>query len=117
MPNNAIPYGDQFAHDAATLGGKLSGTADELKDRVSDFGRTAANSVDSSRDAAGSGLLRAATALHEKAAALPGGERVSGMARATAEKLSSTADYVRDNSGLAAVALPSAWVNFLVWMG
>ena len=97
MPNNAVPYGDQFAHESATLGERLSDTADELKDRASDFGRTAANSVDSSRDAAASGLHRAATALHEKASSLPGGERVSGMAHATAEKLSSTADYVRDN--------------------
>ena len=36
--------------------------------------------------------------LDEKAGSLPGGERVTSLAHATAEKLSSTADYVREHN-------------------
>ena len=97
MPNNAIPYGDQFADGSATLGEKLSDSAEQVKERVSGYGRQAADTIDSNRDAAATGLQRAATALHDKASSLPGGESVSGMARATADTLSSTADYVRDH--------------------
>jgi ElaB/YqjD/DUF883 family membrane-anchored ribosome-binding protein len=35
--------------------------------------------------------------LDEKAASLPGGEKVTSLAHATADKLSSTADYVREH--------------------
>lgn len=97
MPNNAIPYGDQFADGSATLGEKLSDSAEQVKEKVSGYGRQAADTIDSNRDAAATGLQRAATALHDKASSLPGGESVSGMARATADTLSSTADYVRDH--------------------
>ena len=48
-------------------------------------------------DAAAGKLDKAASALHEKAESLPGGEKVSSLAHATAEKLSSTADYVREH--------------------
>ena len=97
MPNNAIPYGNQCADESATLGEKLSDSADQVKEKVSGFGRQAADTLNSNRDAAASGLRRAATALHGKASSLPGGDSVTGMARATADKLSSTADYVRDH--------------------
>ena len=97
MPNSAIPYGNQFADESATLGEKLSDSAGQVKDKVSDFGRQAADTLNSNRDAAASGLQRAATAIHDKASSLPGGESVTGIARATADKLSSTADYVRDH--------------------
>ena len=85
MPNNAIPYGNQFADESATLGEKLSDSADQVKDKVSGYGRQAADTLNSNRDAAASGLQRAASALHDKASSLPGGESVTGLARATAE--------------------------------
>ena len=47
--------------------------------------------------AAAGGLEQAASALHDKAESLPGGEKVTGLAHATADKLSSTADYVREH--------------------
>ena len=97
MPNNSIPYGDQFADGSATLGEKISDSAEQVKGKAAEYGRQAVETIDSSRDAAASGLQRAATALHDKASSLPGGESVSGMARSTADSLSSTADYVRDH--------------------
>jgi ElaB/YqjD/DUF883 family membrane-anchored ribosome-binding protein len=68
-----------------------------VKDKVSDLGRTAADTIDENRGAAASGLEKAASALHENAGSLPGGEKVSSLAHAAAEKLSSTAGYVREH--------------------
>ena len=95
MPNKAMSFKDPVQDDSSTLGEKISDTATQVKDKVSDLGHTAADKIDENRDAAAGGLEKAASALHEKAASLPGGEKVSSLAHATAEKLSSTADYVR----------------------
>jgi len=97
MPNQTTSFRDPVADEPATIGEKLSDTAAQVKDKVSDLGRTAADKIDENRDAAAGGLDKAASALHEKAESLPGGEKVSGLAHATAEKLSSTADYVREH--------------------
>ena len=97
MPNKTTSFRDPAADKAATIGETLSDTAAQVKDKVSDLGRTAADKIDENRDAAAGGLEKAASAVHEKAASLPGGEKVSSLAHATAEKLSSTADYVREH--------------------
>lgn len=97
MTNTATNFRDPVAGEPSTIGEKLSDTAAQVMDKVSDLGRTAANKIDGNRDAAASGLQRAASALHEKAESLPGGEKVSSLAHATAETMTSTADYVRDH--------------------
>ena len=43
------------------------------------------------------GLATVASTLHEKAESLPGGEKVTTMAHSAADKLSATADYVREH--------------------
>jgi ElaB/YqjD/DUF883 family membrane-anchored ribosome-binding protein len=95
MPNKTTSFGDPVAHQPSTMGGQLADTAAQVKDKVSDLGRTAAETIDENRGAAASGLDKAASALHENAGSLPGGEKVSSLAHAAAEKLSSTAEYVR----------------------
>jgi ElaB/YqjD/DUF883 family membrane-anchored ribosome-binding protein len=61
------------------------------------MGRAAAEKIDENRSAAAGGLDSAASALHQKADKLPGGESVKGAAHTAADALSSTADYVREN--------------------
>ena len=97
MPNKATSFKGPVEDDSSALGEKLSDTATQVKDKVSDLGRTAADKIDENRDAAAGGLDKAAATLHEKAESLPGGEKVASLAHATAEKLSSTADYVREH--------------------
>jgi len=76
----------------------------QVKDKVASVGRAAAEKIDSNRQSAASGLENAASTLHEKADSLPGGEKVSGLAHAAADKLDATAEYVRehDMSGITA---------------
>jgi ElaB/YqjD/DUF883 family membrane-anchored ribosome-binding protein len=97
MPDQTKSFGNPLASEHSTIGEKLSDTAAQVKDKVSDLGRTAADKIDENRGAAASGLEKAASALHDKAESLPGGEKVSSMAHAAAETLSSTAGYVREH--------------------
>ena len=97
MRNKATSFMEPIAEDSPTVGEKISDAATQVKDKVSDLGRTAANKIDENRDAAASGLDKTASALHEKADSLPGGEKVSSLAHATADKISSTAEYVREH--------------------
>jgi ElaB/YqjD/DUF883 family membrane-anchored ribosome-binding protein len=62
---------------------------------MSDAARDAAATIDESRSTAADGLDAAASALHDRAADLPGGETVRNVARATADRLGSSAEYVR----------------------
>ncbi|MBI2816053.1 MAG: hypothetical protein HYX72_03850 [Acidobacteria bacterium] len=78
-------------------GQKLNETAAEMKERVQEMGRKAADKADEQRQRAASGLERAADTLHEKAATLPGGERVQTMAHATADNINAAADYIREH--------------------
>jgi len=95
MPNTTTPYRDPSTEKSSTVGERLSDTAAQVKEKASNLGRTAADTIDENRDAAASGLDKAASTLHETAERLPGGEKVTGLAHSAADKLSSTADYVR----------------------
>jgi ElaB/YqjD/DUF883 family membrane-anchored ribosome-binding protein len=97
MPDNIKSFGDPSASGHSSVGERLSDTASQVKDKVSDMGRSAADTIDENRGAAASGLDKAALALHDKAESLPGGEKVSSLAHAAAETLSSTAGYVREH--------------------
>jgi hypothetical protein len=82
---------------ASAAGEKISGMASQAKDSVSGLGRAAADTIDNNRDNVAGGLETAASTLHEKAENLPGGEKISDFAHSAADKLSTTADYVRQH--------------------
>jgi ElaB/YqjD/DUF883 family membrane-anchored ribosome-binding protein len=82
---------------ASSVSEKVSGAASEMKDKVADFGRSAVDKIDENRGSAASGLESAASTLHQKAENLPGGEKIASLAHSTADKLSTTADYVRQH--------------------
>jgi ElaB/YqjD/DUF883 family membrane-anchored ribosome-binding protein len=95
MSNKTTPFDELKPCPSVTE--IVSDAASQVKDKVSDLGRTAADKIDENRGAAASGLEKAASTVHEKAASLPGGERVAELAHTTADKLASTAEYVRDH--------------------
>lgn len=69
----------------------------DLKSKAAELGQAAAKRVDDTRDAAASGMDSAAASLHSHANDLPGGQRVTEIAHGAANKISATADYVRDH--------------------
>ena len=90
-------FGESGPGGASSTADQLADRATQVKERVSDMARTAAETIDDNRETTARGLQTAASALRDRADSLPGGERVTGVAHAAADKLSNTADYVRDH--------------------
>jgi ElaB/YqjD/DUF883 family membrane-anchored ribosome-binding protein len=82
---------------AAGLGSQIADATARAREKVSELGQTAADTLDSQRGPAASGLSSAADTLRGRADQLPGGETVSGLAHSAADTLQSTADYVRQH--------------------
>ncbi len=98
MPTKSTPtYKDPGQNRLSNVSDKVSDTASQVKSKVADLGRSAADTIDENRGPAATGLQSAAETLHEKADSLPGGEKVTSLAHTAADKLSSTADYVRQH--------------------
>ena len=95
MSNKSTSFDEPVTGRSVT--DKVSDAATEMKDKVADLGRTAADKINENRGATASGLEKAASTIHENAASLPGGEKVAELAHSTADKLTTTAEYVRDH--------------------
>ena len=94
-------YTDDVAQDSqdamTTLKDKVQDTASKAKEKVEEAGRNVQNKIDETRGPTAQKLEDAASALHEKADILPGGETVAGLAHGAADKMQATADYVRQH--------------------
>jgi ElaB/YqjD/DUF883 family membrane-anchored ribosome-binding protein len=65
--------------------------ASEATDKIADFSRQTVDQIDSQREPVASTLNKTASALHEQ------GENVASLAHASADKLETTADYLRQH--------------------
>lgn len=100
----AQTYSDQFEKTADQARGAAADVKDQVaesatkaKDKVQEAGRNVQSKIDETRTPAADKLQSAASALHEKAGSLPGGETVAGLAHGAADRMQATADYVRDH--------------------
>ena len=98
MALNPTTFGSPVGDELTPLSEQLSNAAGQVKDTLSDLGRTAAEKIDGSRDGAASGLDKAAASLRGAAGNLPGGEKVTHAAQATADSIATTAGYLRDHN-------------------
>ncbi len=89
--------GDKLTETAQNVKDRVAGAASAAKDKMSDAGRQASEQIDAKRGPAADSLHSAASAIHEKADSLPGGETVKNVAHSTADKLESTAGYIREH--------------------
>jgi ElaB/YqjD/DUF883 family membrane-anchored ribosome-binding protein len=94
VPNKTTQDSNATA-DVKTAARDMTEGARKAAASMSDAARDAAATIDESRSTAADGLDAAASALHDRAADLPGGETVRNVARATADRLGSSAEYVR----------------------
>ena len=97
MPNKTRAGGNPTGDDADTTARDLTQRARTAATSMTDAADDAAAAIDERRSTAADGLDTAASALHDRADDLPGGERVRDFARATADRLSTGADYVRSH--------------------
>ena len=89
--------GDTLSDTAENIKDKVSDAAATTRQKVSDVGRQATDKIDEKRAPAADALESAASAIHEKAEGLPGGETVRSVAHSAAEKIESTAGYIREH--------------------
>ena len=84
-------------NDTRTVGNPLGDVVDAVTADLTPRARNAAAAFDASRSTTADGLATAASAIHNRADDLPGGDKVRNFARATADRLNSGADYVRNH--------------------
>jgi hypothetical protein len=97
MPNQTRSVGTHAGDDAGTLSSEATDRLRSAAASMSDAAGDTAAAIDESRATAADGLDTASSALHDRADGLPGGEAVRNFARATADRLGTTADYVRSH--------------------
>jgi ElaB/YqjD/DUF883 family membrane-anchored ribosome-binding protein len=101
MTSNTGTYTDDFTDSlsdtAPSVKERMTETANAARQKVSDAGRQATDKIDEKRGPAADALESAASTIHQRAEDLPGGENVRSVAHSAAEKLESTAGYIREH--------------------
>ena len=97
MPNKTTQGSNSTAADVSTAARDITERARNAAASVTDAASDVAAAFDERRSTAADGLDTAASALYDRADDLPGGETVRNVARATADRLSTGADYVRSH--------------------
>lgn len=101
MPTRTGTYtgdmADTLSDTAQSVKEKVSDAAGTAKQKVSDAGRQAVDRIDERRAPAADALESAASTIHDKAEDLPGGPAVKNVAHSAAEKLETTAGYIREH--------------------
>ena len=92
---NTTGYQSSASENAHGIADKFSDASSHLKNRAAELGRSAADTLDRSRNAAAGGLDSAADRLHSNADS--GARKVSGAAHSVANSLTSTASYIREH--------------------
>jgi ElaB/YqjD/DUF883 family membrane-anchored ribosome-binding protein len=75
----------------------MTDAANTARQKVAETGRQTTGRIDEQRGPAADALQSAASTLHEKAEDLPGGQSVKSAAHSAADKLESTAGYIREH--------------------
>ena len=97
-------FADTLSSTAENVKEKMTDAAASARQRVSEAGRQATERIDEKRAPAADALQSAASTLHERAEDLPGGETVRTVAHSAADKLESTAGYIREHDVKAMVS-------------
>jgi ElaB/YqjD/DUF883 family membrane-anchored ribosome-binding protein len=97
MPNQTSSGGQTTADDMKSARPDVAQRARDAKESLTARGRNVAETLDDSRSMAADGLDTAASTLHDSVDNLPGGDSLRLVARATADRLSDSADYIRSH--------------------
>lgn len=95
MANENTTTPESLSDQARAAGDEMMNQAGRARAAVSQAARGAADALDQGRTAAAERLAETASAVRGRSEALPGGQRVREFANAAADRLSSTADYMR----------------------
>jgi ElaB/YqjD/DUF883 family membrane-anchored ribosome-binding protein len=98
MTNSEIgaeTWSNNLSEGSAKVGDKIADAASQVKERASEFGRSAAQKVDESRSSTADTLKSTADSL--RSGAQSSGQAITDVANRTAEKIESTATYIREH--------------------
>ena len=108
MPNQTTQGSQSTEADVRTAARDVTEGA---RNAATSITNAAAATIDESRARAADGLDATASALHDRAADLPGGETVRHVARATADRLGNSAEYLRTHDATRMVADVESFVK------
>jgi len=91
------PFESDFEQTTDKFKDKVGDMASKAKDKASQWTNAAAETVNSQRASAASGLERVASKVHDKAGSVPGGPKVVDAAHRLADGMESTAGYLREH--------------------
>lgn len=111
MQGNTTSFNDDVEAAASTVSEQVSDTTREIRDKASDMGGAAVDAIEKNHDAAADGIDKAASALHENAESLPGGEKVARLTHTAADKLGASAEYIREHDATRMMADVEALVK------
>ena len=113
-------YTSTDSAQGANFGQEAADKAREVKHAAFDATRSATKKIDEARPGVAERLETAASTIEERAESIPGGQRVKEFTQAAADRLSTTADYVRSHdarrmvSDLEEVVKNNPWPAVLV---
>jgi len=84
-------------NDTRSVGNPVGDIVDAANADLKERARNAAAAIDAGRSTTADGLATAASAIHQRADDMPGGDKVRSFARATADRLNTGANYVRSH--------------------
>ena len=91
------PFDQSLKNSVEGVAERVGNGANEVRESISDLARTAKQTVDDTRQTAAERLGSAASAVRDRADQFPGGPKVHQFAHAAADRLSTTADYMRSH--------------------
>lgn len=97
MPQKNTSADNPLAHEAEAVAREVTERAQKATESMASLARDAAKKIDAGRSTAAEGLDSAASTIHERADDLPGGAKVQEFAHAAADRMSTSADYVRSH--------------------
>lgn len=104
MPTKNPSADSPLQSSVEAMGARSTDPGNEASDALADMARTAAGKVNENRGAAANRLDSAASTVHGRADELPGGPKVKEFAHAAADRLSTTADYIRSHDATRVMA-------------
>jgi hypothetical protein len=76
---------------------RVADIAAKTKDKAGQIAETVSEKLDEQREYAAGGLNRVASTIHENADSVPGGSKVVNFTHGLADRMESTATYLREN--------------------
>ena len=102
-------FSEDTSSTASRIGQQASQKVSQVREKAAEMGRRAGEKIDEQRNRAADTMEDTASVLHERTDRYA--ERATGAAHATADRLQSAAEYLRENDARAMMEDIGDWVR------